>query len=199
MELKGKTIGFAVTGSHCTFPQIPAVVQALKEEGADIVPIFSKATLETDTRFFRAEDFARTIEFITGRKPISTIVEAEPIGPNKLLDALVVAPCTGNTLAKTATAVTDGPVTMAVKAHLRNGRPLILAISTNDGLSQNAKNIGLLLNMKNVYFVPFGQDNPFDKPTSLVADFKQIPQTIRHALEGRQIQPMLIGYRGDHA
>lgn len=192
MLLKGVRVGFAVTGSFCTFAKIIPQVEKLVAEGADVIPIISESVNEYDTRFGTAEDFKNTIQTITGKKPISTIVEAEPIGPKALLDVLVIAPCTGNTLSKVANAVTDSPVTMACKAHLRNMRPVVIAISTNDGLGANAKNIGLLLNMKNIFMVPFGQDDPIKKCTSLVADFDQILSAIQYALQNIQIQPVLL-------
>lgn len=192
MLLKGVRVGFAITGSFCTFDKTIPQVEKLVGEGADVVPIISGSVNEYDTRFGKAEDFKNTLQTITGKKLISTIVEAEPIGPKALLDILVIAPCTGNTLAKIANAVTDGPVTMACKAHLRNMRPVVIAISTNDGLSANAKNLGILLNTKNIFMVPFGQDDPIKKCTSLVADFEQILPTIQNALQNLQIQPVLI-------
>lgn len=191
MQLSGLKIGFAMTGSFCTFEKVIPWMKKMVEEGADIYPIISEAVDKLDTRFGRADDLKLKLENITGKRPISTIVEAEPIGPKKLLDVLVVAPCTGNTLGKIANAITDTSVTMAVKAQLRNQRPVVIAISTNDGLSNNAKNIGLLLNMKNIYFVPFGQDDPLKKCNSLVAKFELLIPTIQAALEGRQIQPLL--------
>lgn len=184
-------LGFAMCGSYCTYEEVLPVLEGLCE-AYDVTPILSEASASTDSRFGKAEEFKRRMEKATGKKVIDSIVTAEPIGPKKLLDALVVAPCTGNTLAKLAHAITDTSVTMACKAHLRNGRPLILAVSTNDGLSASAANIGTLLSRKNVYFVPFCQDSPQKKPCSLVADFSRIPQTIEAALEGRQLQPLLL-------
>lgn len=192
MLLKGVRVGYAITGSFCTFAKIIPEIEKLVNEGAEVIPIISEAVNQFDTRFNKADDFKDTLQRITGKKPISSIVEAEPIGPKALLDILVIAPCTGNTIAKIANAVTDGPVTMACKAHLRNMRPVVLAVSTNDGLGANAKNIGMLLNMKNVYMVPFGQDDPIKKCTSLVADFEQILPTVLNALQNSQIQPMLV-------
>jgi dipicolinate synthase subunit B len=157
----------------------------------DITPILSHNAANIDTRFFEAKAFKAKIEEITGKKIIETIAEAEPIGPKKLLDALVVAPCTGNTVAKLANGITDTSVTLAAKAHLRNSRPLIIAVSTNDGLGNNAKNIGALMNMKNVYLAPFGQDDCVNKANSLVADFSRIGEAVRAALSGRQLQPIL--------
>jgi len=186
-------IGFAVTGSFCTFSKILDPMRALVESGNEVIPIFSYSVADTDTRFFLASEFRKEVEKITGREPIQTIVGAEPIGPRKLLDALVIAPCTGNTLAKINHAITDTPVLMAVKAQLRNNRPVIIAVSTNDGLSGNGKNIGELFNKKNVYFVPYFQDDCEKKSNSLVADFDLIEETIMGALEGRQIQPVIKG------
>jgi len=167
------------------------VMEALAKEYA-ILPIFSTVSAMTDSRFGRAEDHMRRAAEICGRQPILTIGDAEPIGPKKLLDALVIAPCTGNTLAKLARSIADGPVTMAAKSHLRNGRPILIAVSTNDALAGAAENIGKLLGRKHYYFVPFGQDDPEKKPTSMVADFTKIPPALIAALEGRQIQPVLL-------
>ncbi len=193
MLLEGVRVGFAITGSFCTFTKIIPQIEILVKEGADVLPIISESVDKFDTRFGTADDLKKKLTLITGKKPISTIVEAEPIGPKGLLDILVIAPCTGNTIAKIANAVTDGPVTMACKAHLRNMRPVVVAVSTNDGLSANAKNIGTLLNMKNIYMVPFGQDDPIKKCTSLVADFEQILFAVQSALQSIQMQPVLIG------
>ena len=192
MQLNGKKIGFALTGSFCTFGTIFPEIEKLIATGADVFPIVSENVKKYDTRFGRAEEWITKFEVMTGKKVISTIVEAEPIGPKSLLDIIIVAPCTGNTLAKIAGAVTDSSVTMAVKAHLRNGKPVVLSVSTNDGLSNNAKNLGTVLNMKNVFLVPFGQDDPVKKPNSLVAHCELITQTLSEALEGRQLQPLLM-------
>jgi dipicolinate synthase subunit B len=192
MQFKGVRIGFAITGSFCNFENIPDIIKSLIEEGADLIPIFSYATDEMNTRYGNAEDFKNKIIEITGKQPVVDINGAEPIGPKAILDVLIVAPCTGNTIAKLANAITDTPVTMACKAHLRNNRPVILSISTNDGLGANAKNIGLLLNMKNIFMVPFGQDNPTLKPNSLLSKNELILKTIIEALKGKQIQPLLI-------
>ncbi|MBP1758068.1 MAG: dipicolinate synthase subunit [Firmicutes bacterium] len=186
-------VGFAVCGSFCTHRQVLDALTELRELYKNILPIASDFSAKTNTRFGRAEDLIWEMERITGRNVISNIQGAEPIGPQKLLDILVIAPCTGNTLAKLATGVADTSVTMAAKAHLRNGRPVVVAISTNDGLGTAAKNIGELLNRKNYYFVPFRQDDPNGKPTSVVADLRQLPETIAAALEGRQLQPLLLG------
>ena len=187
-----KKLGWAVTGSFCTFQYVFPQIEKIKEKGFDIYPIVSYIVDTLDTRFGKAEEWKKKLRDITGKELINTILDAEPFGPKFELDIMVVAPCTGNTLAKLANAITDTPVTMACKAHLRNQKPLVLAISTNDGLGANAKNLGLLLNTKNVYFVPFGQDNPTSKPNSLIADFEMIESTINEALKGKQIQPILI-------
>lgn len=192
MDLKGKKIGVALTGSYCCFDKVFPVIKRMAEMGADIVPIVSQNVCSTDTKYGSAAEFMQELRDITGKEPICTFNGAEPIGPQNLLDVIVVAPCTGNTLAKIANAVTDTPVAMAVKSQLRNQKPVVIALSTNDGLGLNAKNIGLLLNTKHVYFVPFGQDNPFSKPNSLVAKFDLIPDTLDLALEGKQIQPLIV-------
>ena len=185
------TIGFALCGSFCTYAKVFPVMELLARD-YEVIPIFSDASYETDSRFGSATEHLATAREICGNEPLHTITQAEPIGPKKLLDALVIAPCTGNTLAKLAHSIADGPVTMAAKSHLRNGRPIVIAVSTNDGLAGAAENIGRLLARKHYYFVPFGQDDAKGKPTSLVADFAQIPQTLDAALEGRQIQPVLL-------
>jgi len=184
-------LGFAMCGSYCTFAKVFPAAEALAAD-YDMTGIMSENVYSTDTRFGDAKDHRERLERITGKPIISTIKEAEPIGPKKLLDVLVVAPCTGNTLAKLAAGVADSSVTMACKAHLRNGRPLVIAVSTNDALGTNARNIGELLNRKNIYFVPFGQDNPEKKALSMVADMTKISDTVQAALEGRQIQPILL-------
>ena len=186
-------VGFAVCGSFCTLSRAMTALEQVKAAFGDVTPIASETTVSTDTRFGPAHEFLREMERICDRRVISTIPAAEPIGPKKLLDVLVISPCTGNTLSKLASGTTDTSVTMAAKAHLRNGRPLVLAISTNDGLGAAARNIGELLCRKNVYFVPFRQDDPEGKPTSLVADFDLVCDTIRAAAEGRQLQPVLLG------
>ena len=187
------TVGFAFCGSFCTLSRGLDALEQVAARYTPIVPIVSERVAATDTRFGNAHDFMREMERICGRRVIATVEQAEPIGPKGLLDVLVICPCTGNTLAKLAQGVTDTSVTMAAKAHLRNGRPLVIAAATNDGLSGSARNIGALLDKKNVYFVPFRQDDPAGKPTSLVADFTLVPQTIQAALEGRQLQPLLLG------
>jgi dipicolinate synthase subunit B len=192
MTIRGKNIGFALTGSHCTYEEIWPQVKKLREAGAEVYPIASQTVAETTTRFGVGEEIIAHFSELTTRSVITTIVEAEPLGPSKILDCLVVAPCTGSSLAKLANAISDTAVLMAAKTQLRNGRPLILAISTNDALGLNARNIGTLLNVPNLYFVPFGQDNPEAKPRSLVADMDLILPTIECALQNKQLQPVLI-------
>lgn len=192
MELSEKTIGFALTGSFCTYRKVIPEIQKLKLTGANIIPVMSEISCSTDTRFGKALDFINEIEEITENKVITSIKDAEPIGPKKILDLLIVAPCTGNSISKIANGIADTSVTLAVKAHLRNLRPVVIAVSTNDGLSGNAKNIGLLLNRRNIYFVPFGQDDFKGKENSLVAKMDLIIPTIENALEYKQIQPLLV-------
>lgn len=192
MIWQGKTVGYALSGSHCTFAEVMPVIQRFVDQGARVVPIVTGTIMSTDTRFGSSGDWQNQLRSITGNELISTIVDAEPLGPSKLLDVLVIAPCTGNTTSKLANAMTDSPVLMAAKAQLRNQRPLVLAISTNDGLGLNAANIARLLVCKNVYFVPFGQDNPENKPNSLVARMDLVPEACEAALEGKQLQPLLI-------
>ncbi len=184
-------IGFALCGSFCTYDQVFPVMRELTQS-YNVIPIFSENAATIDSRFGTAKEHLKAAADICRRNPILTIQESEPIGPKKLLDALVIAPCTGNTLAKLSHSIADTPVTMAAKSHLRNGRPVVVAVSTNDALAGTAENIGRLLGRRHYYFVPFRQDDPFKKPTSLVADFKMIPQTLEAALEGRQIQPILV-------
>lgn len=191
--MKSKTVGFALCGSFCTFKKAVPQIKALCEQGCRVIPVMSETAYSTDTRFGAAADFINEIEKICGERVLHTLTEVEPIGPKKLLDALVVAPCTGNTLGKTANGITDTSVTLAVKAHLRNRRPVIIAVSTNDALGAAAKNIGLLMNCKNIYFVPMRQDDCEAKPNSVVADFTKIPETVKTVLEnGEQIQPIII-------
>ncbi len=185
------TVGFALCGSYCTFSRVFPVMETLAKRHR-VIPIFSDNVQKTDSRFGTAAGFYQKAFDLTGVEPVCSIADAEPIGPKKLLDALIIAPCTGNTLAKLAHGIADTPVTMAAKSHLRNGRPVIVAVSTNDGLAGAAENIGRLLARKHYYFVPFGQDDPITKPTSLVADFTRIPQALEAALEGKQIQPILL-------
>lgn len=185
-------IGYAMCGSFCTFSKSIKQLERLKELGADVTPIMSFNAASTDTRFGTAEGFRNTVTGLTGHELICTIDGAEPIGPRKMFDVLVICPCTGNTLAKLALGVIDTPVTMAAKSHIRNSRPIVIAAATNDGLAGSAKNIGALLNYKEYYFVPFGQDDPNGKPRSLVADFSELPDTILNALNGRQLQPLTV-------
>ena len=193
MDFSKYNIGLGITGSFCTFAKTRKEIQRLKDMGANVIPIFSFNAQTCDTRFGSAREYVEGICEITGNEGIRTICAAEPIGPNNFLDIMVIAPCTGNSAAKLCNGITDTPVLMATKAHMRNGKPLVIAISTNDALGANFKNIGMLLNMKNVYFVPFGQDSAFKKPRSLVADFTRLPQTVESALRGEQVQPMLYG------
>lgn len=192
MELKNKKIGFAMTGSFCTFSKTIEELKKIVKTGAKVIPIMSCNSYNLDTRFGKASDFINEIESITGEKIIHTIQEAEPIGPKKMTDIMVIAPATGNTIAKLANGIIDGPVTMATKSHLRNNNPVVIAISTNDALSGSAENIGKLLNRKHYYFVPFRQDNPITKPRSLVYDFCYLQKTIEYALENEQIEPIIL-------
>lgn len=191
MELQGKKIGVAFTGSFCTYERVFIELKNLVQEGAQVQTIFSNVAQSIDSRFGNAEDFVKEAEKITGIAPMLTIAQAEPIGPKGLLDLLVILPCTGNTIAKLANGITDSPVLMAAKAHLRNERPLLLSISTNDALGMNMKNIGLLLNAKHVYFVPFGQDNAEKKPNSMIAHTELLVPAAKAALEGKQYQPVI--------
>lgn len=191
MTLENKTIGFAMCGSFCTFRNALDSAKALKSAGAEIIPIMSETAYNTDTRFGTCIDFQHELEEIAERHILHTVYETEPIGPKKLLDALVILPCTGNTLAKLSNAVADSSVTLAAKAHLRNKRPLIIGVSTNDGLGAAAENIGRLLARKHCFFIPFGQDDCVHKPNSLIADFTKLNETISEALDNRQFQPIL--------
>lgn len=184
-------VGFAMCGSFCTFSKVFPVMELLTRDYS-VIPIFSEAAYSTDTRFGAAREHILLAEEICAAAPIHTIVQAEPIGPKKLFDILVIAPCTGNTLAKLAHGIADGPVTMAAKSHLRNGRPVLVAVSTNDALSTAAENIGKLMAKKHYFFVPYRQDDPVSKPCSMVADFSAIPKALEAALEGRQLQPVLL-------
>ena len=194
MDIKGKKIGIALTGSFCTFEKMFTELQNLKEAGADIYPIMSDASQTIESRFGTPDTYVNKIKEITGKDPIISIPGAEPIGPKAYLDALAILPCTGNTAAKLANGITDTPVLMAAKAHMRNNKPLVISISTNDGLGMNLKNIGLLCNSKNIYFVPFGQDNYKTKPNSLVAHVELLLPTLEMALEHKQYQPILKDY-----
>lgn len=192
MSLDGIKVGFALTGSFCTFEGTIPKMQEIIDAGGTVIPIMSFNAYNIDTRFGKAEDFITQIEQITEHKIINTFVEAEPIGPKKLVDIMVIAPCTGNTIAKLVNGITDTPVLMAAKSSLRNGNSLVIGVSTNDGLSNNAANIGKLLNTKNTYFIPFRQDNPITKPNSLVFDSTYLVKTIEYALDKKQIQPILL-------
>lgn len=192
MKLTGKKIGLGLTGSHCTFSEVIPEINKLISEGAIVIPIISDNARNTDTRFGKASDWLKQIKELTGQEIITTIVEAEPIGPKGLLDLMVIAPATGNTISKLANAITDTPVLMAAKAQLRNLKPVVLAVSTNDGLGLNSVNIGKLLSTKNIYLLPFGQDSPFNKPNSLVAKMDLLIETCELALDNKQIQPLLI-------
>ena len=184
-------IGFAMCGSFCTYEKVFSAMEAVASIHT-VIPIFSESAGSIDSRFGTARPHSERVQRICGRAPLDTIGQVEPIGPKKILDALIIAPCTGNTLAKLAHSIADGPVTMAAKSHLRNGRPIILAVSTNDALAGAAENIGKLLARKHYYFVPFGQDDPKEKPTSLVADFNKILPTLDAAIAGYQLQPLLL-------
>lgn len=192
MTLEGKRIGFVMTGSFCTFKKTIPQIKKILEEGGEVLPIMTDHSYEMDTKFGKAADFKKEIEDITGKKIIHTIQEAEPIGQKGLTDVMVVAPCSGNTLGKLAQAIVDNAALMAIKSHLRNENPLIIGISTNDGLGASAQNIGILLNRKHIYFIPFRQDNPITKPRSLVFDPEYIIPTIEIALDREQIQPVLL-------
>ncbi len=186
------TVGYAFCGSFCTMKQSVEALRKLSRFDIKIKPIMSEIVYNTDTRFGKAQEFIDEIEAICGEKIIHNIAAAEPIGPKNLLDVIIVAPCTGNTIAKIALGITDTPVTMAVKAHLRNNKPVVLGIATNDALGASAKNIGLLHNTKNIYFVPYSQDDPHSKNNSIICDFDLIPQTLEEALKGNQIQPIIF-------
>ena len=191
MSMEKKRVGLALCGSYCTYEKLFAAAEKLAER-CELVPIMSDTAAETDSRFGTATEHIKRLMLLTGKKVVTTIAEAEPLGPAQPMDALLIAPCTGNTLAKLAHGITDSAVTMAAKAHLRNGRPLVIALSTNDGLSGSAENIARLLNRRNIYFVPFGQDDPIKKPNSLQADFSLLGDTLEAAMAGRQLQPVLI-------
>ncbi|MCR4616404.1 MAG: dipicolinate synthase subunit B [Clostridiales bacterium] len=184
-------VGFAMCGSFCTFSQIPPVMKQMRDRGYELIPIMTPTAYYTDTRFGKAADINREIEDICGNKILKTITEVEPIGPKKMLDILVIAPCTGNTIGKLANGIYDTSVTLAAKSHMRNKRPVLIAVSTNDALSSTAMNIGKLMNSRNMYFVPFSQDDCEKKPTSIVADFSSIPRAVELALKGEQQQPVI--------
>lgn len=192
MSLKGINVGFALTASHCTIASVLFQLGELVAAGAQVMPVVSPTVEEENTRFGRARELLDNLESITGYKIIRSIVEAEPIGPKIMFDILIVAPCTGNTLAKVANGITDSTVLMAIKAHLRNQLPVLLAIATNDGLGFNAKNLGIILNAKHIYLVPFGQDDPESKPNSLVAKMDLIIPAALEAIKGKQLQPLIV-------
>lgn len=187
-----KTVGFAICGSFCTHQRALSCLERLVRQYTQVIPIVSEISATTDTRFGTAGDLLATVERLCGRPAIRSVFEAEPIGPKGLLDLLIIAPCTGNTLSKMAAGITDSCVTMAAKAHLRNARPIVVCVASNDGLSGSAPALGQLLMRKNLYFVPFGQDDPVNKPTSLIADFDRVDETARLALQGHQLQPVLL-------
>ncbi|MFA9378409.1 MAG: dipicolinate synthase subunit B [Lachnotalea sp.] len=192
MQLSGVNIGFAITGSFCTFDKVKKEIVNLVNEGANVIPIFSYNAMTIDTRFGKAFEFVSEVAKITSNEPIVSIETAEPLGPKGLIDILIIAPCTGNTVAKLSNGITDTPVLMAAKAHMRNNKPLVISIATNDALGLNLKNIGTMISTKGVYFVPFGQDNYSGKPKSMIADTAQIIATLEKALDGEQIQPVLV-------
>ena len=192
MEFKGKKVGVAITGSFCTFDKVFKELERIVGKGAEVTTIFSNASSSVNCRFGSYKEFLQKAEEITGNPPMMTLQEAETVGPKKLFDVLVILPCTGNTMAKLANGITDSPVLMAAKAHLRNERPLVISISTNDALGMNLKNIGMLMNVKNIYFVPFGQDSPESKTTSMIAHVERLEETLQYALEGKQYQPVII-------
>ena len=190
-SFEGKNIGIAMTGSYCTYKKTFEAIRQLKNTGANLIPIFSFNAASTDSRFGTHDDFLQLARDLTGKEPILTIPDAEPIGPKSMLDILVIAPCTGNTLSKLANGISDTPVLMAAKSHLRNNKPLVISLSTNDALGMNLKNIGILLNTKNIYFVPFGQDNYRTKPNSMIAHVELVSDTIELAFEYKQLQPVI--------
>ncbi|HHU20742.1 MAG TPA: dipicolinate synthase subunit B [Bacilli bacterium] len=192
--LKGKTIGFSLTASHCTYADVFPIIEQLVSAGANVRPVVSYNVQNTDTRFGRAEDHLKKLEQLTGNKPVTTIVEAETFGPNNPVDCMVVAPLTGNSLSKLANAITDTPSLMATKATMRNQSPIVLAISTNDALGLNGVNLMKLIAAKGIYLVPFGQDNPTSKPNSLISKMELIPETVEKALAGKQLQPIITTY-----
>ena len=191
MELKDKKVGLGITGSFCNFNKIQEIILDLKSQGAEVIPIVSTISRDTTTRFYKRQEFIKMLEDNTGNKIIDTIVKAEPVGPKNMLDILIICPCTGNTVAKLSNGITDSPVLMAFKSHIRNNKPVVIGISTNDGLGQNLKNIAELLNSKNTYFVPFNQDDYINKPKSLVCDYNKIVDTVKYALDNKQIQPII--------
>ncbi|ASS91508.1 MAG: dipicolinate synthase subunit B [Bacillaceae bacterium] len=195
MEVKGKRIGFGLTGSHCTYDAVFPQIQKLVEKGANVLPIVTSTVKTTTTRFGEGEEWVKRIEEATGNQVIDSIVDAEPLGPKIPLDCMVIAPMTGNSMSKLANALTDSPVLMAAKATMRNHRPVVLAISTNDALGLNGVNLMKLMAAKNIFFVPFGQDAPHQKPNSMVANMDRLVETVEHALEHRQLQPVIIEHK----
>lgn len=191
MTLRDKKIGLGITGSFCNFSKVPLIIEMLLKEGAEVLPVFSDNAKTFDTRFNNAKEFREEVELLSGNKGIYTIVDAEPIGPKNMIDIFLIAPCTGNTLSKLYYAITDTPILMAAKSHLRNNKPIVLGISTNDALSMNAKNIGALINTKNIFFIPFKQDAPDTKPNSLAFNPNLTAKTIEEALDNKQLQPIL--------
>ncbi len=192
--LDGLRIGLGITASHCTYEEVIPMIKQFTDVGATVVPIITYSVLTAATRFGSGEEWVEKIEAASGSKVVSSIVEAEPFGPSNPLDCMVIAPMTGNSISKLANAQTDSPVLMAAKATLRNGKPVVIGISTNDALGLNGMNIMKLLSTKNIYFIPFGQDNPHNKPNSLISDFSQIRATVEQAIQYKQIQPLLISY-----
>lgn len=192
MKISGKRIGFGLTGSHCTYDEVYPQIENLVNEGAEVIPVVTHTVKNTDTRFGKGEDWIARIEKLTNRKVIDTIVDAEPLGPKMPLDCMVIAPMTGVSMSKFANAQNDSPVLMAAKATLRNHRPVVLGISTNDALGLNGVNLMRLLSTKDIFFIPFGQDDPHNKPNSMVARMESLIETVEHALEMKQIQPILI-------
>ncbi|GAC91708.1 dipicolinate synthase subunit B [Anoxybacillus flavithermus NBRC 109594] len=195
MNVQGKRIGFGLTGSHCTYDAVMPEIEKLIAKGADVIPIVSYTVQSTNTRFGKGEEWVKKLEEMTGHQVIDTIVKAEPLGPKLPLDCMVIAPLTGNSMSKLANALTDSPVLMAAKATMRNHRPVVVGISTNDALGLNGVNLMRLMAAKNIYFIPFGQDDPFKKPNSMVAHMTLLLDTVEAALEGRQIQPVIVEYR----
>lgn len=195
MNVQGKRIGFGLTGSHCTYDAVMPEIEKLIAKGADVIPIVSYTVQSTNTRFGKGEEWVKKLEEMTGHQVIDTIVKAEPLGPKLPLDCMVIAPLTGISMSKLANALTDSPVLMAAKATMRNHRPVVVGISTNDALGLNGVNLMRLMAAKNIYFIPFGQDDPFKKPNSMVAHMPLLLDTVEAALEGRQIQPVIVEYR----
>lgn len=192
MSLQGKKIGFGLTGSHCTYDAVYPQIEKLVREGAEVLPVVTFTVKNTETRFGNGEDWVKRIEELTGNQAIDSIVKAEPLGPKIPLDCMVIAPLTGNSMSKFANAMTDSPVLMAAKATLRNGKPVVLGISTNDALGLNGMNLMRLMATKNIFFIPFGQDDPVKKPNSMVARMEMLSETIENAIGGKQLQPVII-------